>query len=1718
MVDTVAAPGVRQPGGTPQDVPEVHSATTASPSTGPQTNSPQPNSSRPSPETGPTADATFSPDSRKSADAEHAENVARELAGLYRELGFVQGSRTPDAAELQQINQKIAAVQTREQEFMRTHPRLFEGLKEFTDNSSVEGQTLRAQMEKDIKAIDYATRGMWNNEADLYALLKGRSAEDYPFLDKLFKKEFGESIDARMVRRLDSSELAYARSLVQGDKATVAAHELYRAMHGIGGDDEEGIQRILESLTPEERQRADHVYREQYKEGSLKDAFRANLSGDDLLVSEALLDSNIARARAAQIHRAAAKWSPDANAISQIVEGLSPKELDAVRAEFAKSDLYGANMDRYLMSRLSAGDGARVQALLKGDPVEGFLALMKREGDRWFRADAAGIKEAWNRLDENQQQQARERFAVREHKDLAAYAGTLKLSSGDSRTVSVLIKNGTLNDVDLILDAITGAGTNEEQLLGVLRGKTKAQIAELEAAYKAATNGRDLRADVMAELSGDQRFDAGMMFEGTPETVEQMLSQAKRRFEYERSGVFVGVVDFFTRSDDDLKADYEALQNLAEKMKTEGALSDPALQAELIKHAGRVAASSQAFRDSKNFVADTAANVAAGVAVVTVVAGAAVLTIATGGAGAPVLVVAVAAAGASFAARAAVKAALKGQGYGYEEIAVDGGMAAIDGATVIVAAGASRLGSFVGNATGATNQLGRVVGGRVAESTVRGAATAAGSSAFNAASATGLQEGNWQEGIGQGLLNMGENGAIAGAAAAPTGAVLGALAGKGLTPSRTETRVLVPAPTGPTPQPNQVWVALTDTVKVPRMPPDLSGIAGMIPGIIASNVTPTPPLGIKLPQETEEDNEARPQGVARRNKKPLDDTVEAETIEEEEAKSRTRNSTPSPVMTPVAPPPVGVITAPQQPSPVPAPRPPQAQPQPPTGSQVPAPGEQQPFEEHPPMTIPAVPENPIAGGTLPIDPIFIPPQEDGPRPAEPKGTTKTDQKKKEGESTVNFDREPVIEERRAASLLLEEEAPLRIVLPALRMVKLEERSARDIAAVEAKKGQAAAQKAKGHGGRRRAAVVTRGNNLLDEEAIPEAAQIEEEIVDAQDRTHEQAQELRQSQIFAMQTGLELSEPLSSSIEVRLDISIAEPQAESVAEGREIVELQTVALVQPEGNVIEEAVAEGIVDGLANGVATDLSLELAHPEAHDVAHSAAILLADAAQHGLTEAVRAALSSPLAERVPQQEVLDSAVVVRQTADNAQDLQAAQPEILELSHSESIAAVFADTMLADTALAQPLVIAVTQPDVQPVQLTIAVPPAVALTQGDSSALVNPRAAVEPERLAVPLGSLIAVTTPARIRSPLSQPAEIEIAAAKPPAQPIAAPQDVVAAQPVAQAATQAVVQPAPAAAAKPVEVSKPIEHWMNVPLGSLVFTPFAESLFQHNAGKFGAAMIPSIPLVQSDKFQVPQILATPSVNLTTVGATPAGTLRVPTADPVKSYDAYAQRAYAWPIFRLGQLWQELQAKPASAQPTESRAAIARREDPRQQISIAGIRLPEEAPVISPATAAQQRTDPRVSQRSQGASGVSPVKPDNLRAPRAESAAKEIPSFRAGSSRRNAAVERERRATAPRNVQRTARSERERQAIAAQDPNGKQTAKRPAAMAAGETRKSALERKRTQRQQQGWLRKRMEPSGERRKIVGKEAERERINEERERHRNGQIQVQVVLNGPRNK
>lgn len=617
-------------------------------------------------------------------------------------------------------------------------PRLTSEMKDDAEeNDRAQALLEGKQVEAEAAELAEAMNGLGTDEDVIWRVLRNKTEAERKQLAAVYKRMYGVDLNDRMSSELSSHDLDRKDALWAGDTEKADAIALDQTMHGgfLGlGTDEDGIKAIYEQnrkeleaqaeregwttsrLEEEIRKRNGKIeakYDEKYaKNGgmTLKESYADELSGGQKLLADALHEGDVTKIDAARlrIEKEGIFYSDD-DVINNVLEH---------QYERAKTDKL-----RDLKSQMAVQE--ELFLLREGRPMTP-EEKKKLEKDWEKQAETyAKTEGAKKNMDALRGEYAKSSKLPWDTLDTLVVYNTSGVSG--ERAEKVLEQNGYLEPHQKIEYAIKGAGTDEDTVKEELKGKSLEEIREM--ADKWGANQRPplkgqaafdaFKRRVLSEFSGREHFDVEERFiYGDPKDPDKKLAMLKARAAHEGGGLsslWTGheqkLMESRIQRAEEANA---ALKNIEDENSPEykraRATFDYATKG--------VESAIELHRHASDAVTDFAATVAGIVATVVVIVIAVVIAVASAGTATPVsaaiggaLTSAWVAGGAALAgglATVAVKAAMKGSDYGWEEMGLDFAVAGVDAIASAATAGlggkllkAGILGKMAAKGTGA---------------------------------------------------------------------------------------------------------------------------------------------------------------------------------------------------------------------------------------------------------------------------------------------------------------------------------------------------------------------------------------------------------------------------------------------------------------------------------------------------------------------------------------------------------------------------------------------------------------------------------------------------------------------------------------------------------------------------------------------------------------------------------------------------------------------------------------------------------------------------------------------------------------------------------------------------------------------------------------------------------------------------------------------------------
>lgn len=616
--------------------------------------------------------------------------------------------------------------------------------------------------------------GAGTDEATLHSTLRGLNAEERAEVERIYRERYGRELASDMHGELDdwatigTWEADRAEAERVGNLELADAIEIDQEVHGswFHSSTTETVASVYERVRREvqaEAERGDHdsewmeaeiarrtagverQYNGRYAAttGTLSEAidygtraeamFWGNTPANQQASNDylhALRTNDVAGADAARIRieRTSLVYADD-----DVITGVVGSQYD--RALVAERLDYAPGRRRELRAALDAEDARRV--------ADGGRIMTAAE--RWARE-----QEIERQIQGEMRDRARGVATANlahmetEYESLygeSASTAILESTSGVSHNMAAtqLAQGGYLDPYQTFEYATERLNTDEAAAAGAFAGLTEEEIAVLDARWQREHGGQTLRQRAAATMSGRDLLDVDIALDGAPQTIEDQIAAMRRRVDFERPTNGVGAL--LAREERAvMEAQLAYLEgmaarmhdppvgsNLAEQRASRGSLleefevQNAVLQESIEHHRHRT----DALTDS----------VATAVGMIVAVVVGVVGSFFTAGAAAAVAL-AIIASLASTAATIGVKALLRGNAYGWEDLAVDIGVGIVDAVVAGLTAG---LGDKL-----------------------LGIARPAGAQAVRAATATGLR-GAWQRGtlwLGRQAARMGESGVL----------------------------------------------------------------------------------------------------------------------------------------------------------------------------------------------------------------------------------------------------------------------------------------------------------------------------------------------------------------------------------------------------------------------------------------------------------------------------------------------------------------------------------------------------------------------------------------------------------------------------------------------------------------------------------------------------------------------------------------------------------------------------------------------------------------------------------------------------------------------------------------------------------------------------------------------------------------------------------------------
>ena len=550
----------------------------------------------------------------------------------------------------------------------------------------------------DVAALREAVEGWGTDEATIMKVLRNKTPAEREELFRRYKEEHKVDLKKEIESELSGLEKKRAHALLKGEVAKADAIAIEDTMGGFFGPDREAAEAVYTDIRQEVESEAasrkmttaemeaeirsrnskvETAYEKEFasnRKGALREAFNVKFSGAELDLMKGLHDYDTTAIDVARLRiETSALFVTDDDTVNSILR--------------AQHERARTSEERDLGIRLHELDG---RAKRENWPAKKLVEKKNELREKSLKDIERRGKENMKRLE-----------SIYDLKYSTFGSGRLRLdlaftTSGYDQDLAfdLLAQGGKLSPAQEIHYAIAGAGTKEEALKQALKGKSKDEIEIIKKEYKKKYNS-DMVEDIMSDVSGRDEFDMKVTLEGKPETPAEMMALLKKRKEWELTegrgwfGIASTEEHALEVSYKDAKEAYEKYEAAKIKYKSEDHPEVRKLKAQFERFGGYVEGNIEQYRKGVDRIADYAATAAE---LTVVVAGVVLGAFFTGGTASAATLAAYAAvtAGVSAAAGITTRAAIKGEAYGWEDLATDAAIGGVDVAATALTFGISK--------------------------------------------------------------------------------------------------------------------------------------------------------------------------------------------------------------------------------------------------------------------------------------------------------------------------------------------------------------------------------------------------------------------------------------------------------------------------------------------------------------------------------------------------------------------------------------------------------------------------------------------------------------------------------------------------------------------------------------------------------------------------------------------------------------------------------------------------------------------------------------------------------------------------------------------------------------------------------------------------------------------------------------------------------------------
>jgi hypothetical protein len=601
-------------------------------------------------------------------------------------------------------------------------------------------------------AVHEGISGLGTNKATITEALRGKTPTEMEAIAKYYKAHYGETLEEAIKGDFSGKEKESVLALAAGDTPRADAIALDGACRSLWGKDLAAVRNVYKTIRDEvaadvqknhpdwttaqvqaevarRNAEVDAKYTTEFGaeiggkgtyDSPLKKVFAENLGkeGNDLAV--ALADVDPAGEDAARLALAGTHQEVGEDTKKSILADPYKRSLEAVRRDESdriRKEMRAAAVAKHPGKTLTREEAQAEERQIQHD-VDTEIERLARIRSKQEMDAVKGRFDA---------KYTREWGGTQDQPGVVGGLDTMLeqtvVMENDRNEVKAWVKQGYLTPEQEIRFAVEEYGTDEDRIKKTFRGKTADEVDAIRKAYKKEFN-EDLDTRLKSELGGRDLFDVQEEMRGEPETPQQRIEAARRRYNYEKTN-YPGV-RFFGLAEDE-RAVLDLSMKDAEKTYADLSKKDISnderdrLEAQLGRHTQNVDSAVELYRAGVDRVVDTAVQIV-GIAVAVIV-GAAIEAVTFGGA-TPVIAAALAMSLTGTAATIATKAILLGGAYGLEDFGTDLAIGVVDAIVAVATAGLGNKLLGLNRAAGATKATGVLARGYAAGGARRLAAKA----------------------------------------------------------------------------------------------------------------------------------------------------------------------------------------------------------------------------------------------------------------------------------------------------------------------------------------------------------------------------------------------------------------------------------------------------------------------------------------------------------------------------------------------------------------------------------------------------------------------------------------------------------------------------------------------------------------------------------------------------------------------------------------------------------------------------------------------------------------------------------------------------------------------------------------------------------------------------------------------------------------------------------